>query len=101
PAASSPLGLFFTVFFGAMSIWTVLSGVLTYEVIRQGLHPHHAIACATAGLIVAIAVSVGLKQIANRIVRLNRSAPEISRGDLSKALPSEKPSFLGVDEVDE
>ena len=77
-ASSRRLGLFFKVFFGDMSIWAVLSGVLTYEVIRQGLHPQHAIAGATAGLIVAIAVSVGLKQIANRIVRLNRSALEIS-----------------------
>src|SRR2546421_1319727 len=100
-ASSRRVGLFFKVFFGDMSIWAVLSGVLTYEVIRQGLHPQHAIAGATAGLIVAIAVSVGLKQIANRIVRLNRSALEISRGDLSKALPSEKPSFLGADEVDD
>ena len=98
---SRRLGLFFKVFFGDMSIWAVLSGVLAYEVIRRGLHPQHAIAGAIAGLIVAIAVSVGLKQIANRIVRLNRSALEISRGDLSKALPSEKPSFLGADEVDE
>jgi methyl-accepting chemotaxis protein len=95
------LGLFFKVFFGDMSIWAVLSGVLAYEVVRRGLDAQHAIAGAVSGLMVAIAVSVGLKQIANRIVRLNRSALEISRGDLSKALPSEKPSFLGADEVDE
>src|SRR5437764_518398 len=43
-ASSRRLGLFFKVFFGDMSIWAVLSGVLTYEVIRQGLHPQHAIA---------------------------------------------------------
>src|SRR5581483_11862613 len=102
-AARAPrrLGLFFKVFFGDMSIWAVLSGVLAYEVVRRGLDAQHAIAGAVSGLMVAIAVSVGLKQIANRIVRLNRSALEISRGDLSKALPSEKPSFLGADEVDE
>jgi len=79
----------------------VLSGVLVYEVIRRGLDPQRAIVGVLAGLLVAIAVSVGLKQIANRVVRLNRSALEISRGDLSKALPSERPSYLGADEVDE
>src|SRR6185369_10012588 len=99
--AGRRLGLFFKVFLGDMTIWAVLSGVLAYEVVRRGLDPQRAIAGVTAGLIVAIAVSVGLKQIANRIVRLNRSALEISRGDLSKALPSEKPSVLGADEVDE
>src|SRR5918912_1029216 len=71
---SRRLSLFYKVFFGDMSIWAVLSGVLTYEVIRRGLHPQHAIAGATAGLLVAIAVSVGLKHIANRLVSLNRSA---------------------------
>src|SRR5437016_9165505 len=84
-----------------MSIWAVLSGVLVYEVIRRGLDPQRAIVGVLAGLLVAVAVSVGLKQIANRVVRLNRSALEISRGDLSKALPSERPSYLGADEVDE
>src|SRR5262249_34944865 len=95
------LGLFFKVFLGDMSIWAVLSGVLAFEVVRRGLDAQHAVVGAVAGLLVAIAVSVGLKQIANRVVRLNRSALEISRGDLSKALPSERPSFLGADEVDE
>ncbi len=95
------LGLFFKVFLGDMSIWAVLSGVLVYEVIRRGMNPQHAVVGAVAGLLIALAVSVGLKQIANRVVRLNRSALEISRGDLSKALPSERPSFLGADEVDE
>src|SRR5512138_2987281 len=99
--AGRRVGLFIKVFLGDMTIWAVLSGVLTYEVVRRNLDPEHAAGGAAAGLIVAIAVSLGLKQIANRIVRLNRSALEISRGDLSKALPSEKPSFLGADEVDE
>ncbi len=98
---SRRVGLFFKVSLGDMSIWAVLSGVLAYEVIRRGLDAQHAIIGAAAGLIMAIAVSVGLKQIANRVVRLNRSALEISRGDLSKALPSEQPSFFGADEVDE
>ena len=84
-----------------MSIWAVLSGVLAYEVVRRGMDPQHAVVGAVSGLIVAIAVSVGLKQIANRVVRLNRSALEISRGDLSKALPSERQAFFGADEVDE
>ena len=95
------LGLFFKVFLGDMSIWAVLSAVLVFEVVRRGMSPQHAVLGAVAGLAVAIAVSVGLKQIANRVVRLNRSALEISRGDLSKALPSERPSFFGADEVDE
>jgi methyl-accepting chemotaxis protein len=95
------LGLFFKVFLGDMSIWAVLSGVLVYEVVQRGMNPQHAVVGAVAGLLIALAVSVGLKQIANRVVRLNRSALEISRGDLSKALPSERPSFLGADEVDE
>ena len=95
------VGLFFKVFFGDMTIWAVLSGVLTWEVARRGMDPQHAIAGAAAGLLVAIAVSIGLKQIANRVVRLNKSALKISRGDLSEGLPQEKPGILGADEVDE
>src|SRR5881392_2082191 len=92
------VGLFLKILLGDMTIWAVLSGVLTYEVIRRGLDPQHALAGAAAGLLVAIAVSIGLKQVANRVVRLNRSALEISRGDLSKALPTERAGVLGADE---
>src|SRR5438132_11278314 len=92
------VGLFLKILLGDMTIWAVLSGVLTYEVIRRGLDPQHALAGASAGLFVAIAVSIGLKQVANRVVRLNRSALEISRGDLSKPLRSEA-SMFGADEV--
>src|SRR4051812_7856326 len=95
------LGLFFKVFLGDMSIWAVLSGVLAYEVVRRGLDAQHAIAGALAGGIVAAVVAIALKQVSNRVQRLNRSALEISRGDLSKGLPSEEPSILGADEVDE
>jgi methyl-accepting chemotaxis protein len=98
---SRRVGLFLKILLGDMTIWAVLSGVLTYEVMRRGLDPEHAIAGAAAGLVIAIAVSIGLKQVANRIVRLNRSALEISRGDLSKALATERASVLGADEVDE
>jgi methyl-accepting chemotaxis protein len=105
PAVRTPMsrrvGLFLKILLGDMTIWAVLSGVLTYEVINRGLDPEHALAGAAAGLVIAIAVSIGLKQVANRIVRLNRSALEISRGDLSKALPTERASMLGADEVDE
>jgi len=95
------VGLFLKILLGDMTIWAVLSGVLTYEVIRRGLDPQHALAGAAAGLLVAIAVSIGLKQVANRVVRLNRSALEISRGDLSKPLGTERADRLGRDEVDE
>ena len=95
------VGLFFKILLGDMTIWAVLSGVLTWEVIRRNMDPQHALVGAAAGLFIAIAVSIGLKQVANRIVRLNRSALEISRGDLSKALPTERASMLGADEVDE
>ena len=95
------VGLFFKILLGDMTIWAVLSGVLTHEVYRSRLDPQHAIAGAAAGLFVAIAVSIGLKQVANRVVRLNRSALEISRGDLSKKLSTERDGMLGADEVDE
>ncbi len=103
PARSSMrrAGLFFKIFLGDMTIWAVLSGVLTYEVVRRGMEPQHAIGGAAAGLVVAIAVSIGLKRVANRVVRLNRSALEISRGDLSKKLVTEPAGLLGTDEVDE
>jgi len=97
---SRRVGLFLKILLGDMTIWAVLSGVLTYEVARRGLDPQHAIAGAASGFLVAIAVSIGLKQVANRVVRLNRSALEISRGDLSKPLHT-APSALGADEVDE
>jgi methyl-accepting chemotaxis protein len=100
-SAGRRVGLFFKILLGDMTIWAVLSGVLTFEVFRRALDPQHALAGAGAGLFIAIAVSIGLKQVANRIVRLNRSALEISRGDLSKALPTERASMLGADEVDE
>jgi methyl-accepting chemotaxis protein len=46
-------------------------------------------------------VAFGLKQVANRVVQLNRSAEQISRGDLSKALRPRRGTGLGADEVDE
>ena len=95
------VGLFLKILFGDMTIWAVLSGVLTYEVARRGLDPQHALVGAAAGFVVAIAVSIGLKQVANRVVRLNRSALEISRGDLSKPLDISRSSVFGADEVDE
>jgi methyl-accepting chemotaxis protein len=95
------VGLFLKILLGDMTIWAVLSGVLTYEVVRRGLDPQHALAGAASGFIVAIAVSIGLKQVANRVVRLNRSAVEISRGDLSKRLVTDRSSVFGADEVDE
>src|SRR5437763_5370062 len=95
------LGLFLKILLGDMTIWAVLSGVLAYEVAGRGLVPQHALVGAVAGLLVAIVVSIGLKQVANRVHRLNRSALEISRGDLSKPLPAEKAGPLGADEVDD
>ena len=95
------VGLFLKILLGDMTIWAVLYGVLTYEVVRRGMEPQYAIAGTTVGLLVAIAVSIGLKQVANRVVRLNRSALEISRGDLSKPLPTDRATVLGADEVDE
>ena len=100
-AAARRVGLFFKIFFGDMTIWAVLSGVLTYEVVNRGLDPKHALTGAAAGLVVAVVVSYLLKQVANRVVALNRSALEISRGDLSKKLPVERKGVLGADEVDE
>jgi len=95
------VGLFRKILIGDLTLWLVLTGVLTYEVVRNHLPPEHALIGAVLGLIVALAVSVGLKQVANRVSRLNRSALEISRGDLSKPLATERASFLGRDEVDE
>src|SRR5437763_8215338 len=100
-AASRRVGLFLKILLGDMTIWAVLSGVLTYEVVRRGLDPQHAIAGAASGFLVAIAVSIGLKQVANRVVKLNRSALEISRGDLSKPLDTNRSGIFGADEVDE
>src|SRR5256885_98265 len=95
------VGLFRKILLGDLTLWLVLTGVLTYEVIRNRLPPEHALIGAVVGLFVAVGVSIGLKQVANRVSRLNRSALEISRGDLSKPLATERTSFLGRDEVDE
>src|SRR4051812_50216153 len=59
------LGLFFKVFLGDMTIWAVLSGVLAYEVVRRGVVPEHAAGGAGFRPIVALALSMGLQQIAN------------------------------------
>jgi methyl-accepting chemotaxis protein len=101
PRGLRRVGLFQKILLGDLTLWCVLSGVLTYEVFRQHLAPEHALFGALVGLAVALAVAVGLKQIANRVVRLNRSALEISRGDLSKPLATERTDWLGRDEVDE
>ena len=95
------VGLFRKILLGDLTLWLVLTGVLTYEVIRNRMPPEHALFGAVLGLFVAVGVSIGLKQVANRVSRLNRSALEISRGDLSKPLATERTSFLGRDEVDE
>ncbi|HKB75220.1 MAG TPA: methyl-accepting chemotaxis protein [Myxococcales bacterium] len=101
PRGPRRVGLFQKILLGDLTLWCVLSGVLTYEVFRQHLAPEHALFGALVGLGVALAVAVGLKQVANRVVQLNRSALEISRGDLSKPLTTERTDWLGRDEVDE
>src|SRR3954466_4912896 len=95
------VGLFRKILLGDLTLWLVLTGVLTFEVVRNKMPPEHALFGAVVGLFVALGVSLGLKQVANRVSRLNRSALEISRGDLSKPLATERVSFLGRDEVDE
>jgi methyl-accepting chemotaxis protein len=101
PGSGRRLGLFPKILLGDLTLWFVLSGVLVLEVVRSGLDPAHAVLGAATGLLVAVVVSVGLKQVANRVVRLNRGALEISRGDLSKPLGTDRQSALGRDEVDE
>ena len=100
-AAERRVGLFQKILLGDLTLWFVLSGVLVYEVFREHLLPEHALVAASVGLAVALAVAMGLKQVANRIVQLNRGASEISRGDLSKPLSLERIDWLGRDEVDE
>ena len=101
PRVPRRVGLFQKILVGDLTLWCVLSGVLTYEVLRQQLPPEHALFGALIGLGIALAVAVGLKQVANRVVQLNRSALEISRGDLSKPLATERTDWMGRDEVDE
>src|SRR5205085_2820537 len=100
-AAGRRIGLFFKILVGDLTLWAVFSGVLTYEVFRNNFPEKRAMLGATVGLFVAIVVSLLLKQVANRVVRLSRAALEISRGDLSKPLPSANEGALGSDEVDE
>ena len=101
PRGPRRVGLFQKILLGDLTLWCVLSGVLSYEAMRQHLAPEHALFGALVGLGVALAVAVGLKQVANRAMQLNRSALEISRGDLSKPLATERTDWLGRDEVDE
>src|SRR5216683_2364493 len=101
PRGLRRVGLFQKILLGDLTLWCVLSGVLSYEALRQHLAPEHALFGALVGLAVALAVAVGLKQVANRAMQLNRSALEISRGDLSKPLATERTDWLGRDEVDE
>src|SRR5438477_2665006 len=101
PRGPRRVGLFQKILLGDLTLWCVLSGVLSYEALRQHLAPEHALFGALVGLGVALAVAVGLKQVANRVVQLNRSALEISRGDLSKPLATERTDWMGRDEVDE
>jgi methyl-accepting chemotaxis protein len=100
PRGPRRVGLFQKILLGDLTLWFVLSGVLTYEVFRERLAPEHALFGTLVGLGVALAVAMGLKQVANRVVQLNRGALEISRGDLSKPL-ADRTDWLGRDEVDE
>jgi methyl-accepting chemotaxis protein len=95
------IGLFRKILAGDLLLWSVLSGVLAYEVVRNRMESAHALGGAVFGLALAITIALILKQVANRIERLNRSAEEISRGDLSKPLSTERRATLGLDEVDE
>ena len=95
------VGLFLKIFVGNLTPWFVLSGVITYEVVRSNFSESRALVGSFIGLVVALAVSMFLKQVANRVVRLSRAALEISRGDLSKPLTTERESAVGRDEVDE
>src|SRR5713226_5094025 len=97
PRGLRRVGLFQKILLGDLTLWCVLC----YEALRQHLAPEHALFGALVGLAVALAVAVGLKQVANRAMQLNRSALEISRGDLSKPLATERTDWLGRDEVDE
>src|SRR3989442_15098549 len=101
PRGPRRVGLFQKILLGDLTLWCVLSGLLTYEIFRQHLAPEHALFGALVGLGVALAVAVGLKQVANRVVQLNRGALEISRGDLSKPLATDRTDWLGRAQVDE
>ena len=95
------VGLFRKILAGDLVLWGVLSGVLVYEVWRQRMEADHAMGGSLVGLALAVTIALVLKQVANRIERLNRSAEEISRGDLSKPLSTTRRATLGLDEVDE
>jgi methyl-accepting chemotaxis protein len=95
------VGLFLKILLGDLTLWCVLSGVLVYEVWLYRMDAGHAGGGALMGLATAVVVALALKQVANRVVRLNRSAEEISRGDLSKPMTTERSSLIGRDEVDE
>ena len=95
------VGLFLKILFGDLTIWCALAGVLAFEWFKQRMDPAQAAIGMSGGFVIALIVALALKQVANRVVRLNRSAEEISRGDLSKQLSTERDSMLGLDEVDE
>ena len=72
------VGLFLKILLGDMTIWAVLSGVLTYEVYKNNFPEQRAVIGSAIGLLVALGVSFLLKQVANRVVRLSQrplSAP--------------------------
>src|SRR3989442_15197077 len=100
-AAGRRGGIFFKILLGDFGLWAVFSGVLTYEVMRNNFPEKRALFGAAVGLTVALVVSLLLKQVANRVVRLSRAALEISRGDLSKPLVLGREESFGPDEVDE
>ncbi len=95
------VGLFFKILLGDLTLWAVFAGVLGYEVFRNNFPEQRALAGSLIGLAVALGISFFLKQVANRISRLSRAAQEISRGDLSKSLQTDRSDTLGRDEVDE
>jgi methyl-accepting chemotaxis protein len=93
--------LFLKILLGDITLWAVLTGVLVTELILRRLPPEHAAMGALLGLVTALTVAFVLKQVANRVVKLGRSAEQVSRGDLSQPLAARRRTTLGLDEVDD
>lgn len=74
---------------------------LGYDLLRVRLGDLHVPFGVLTSAIVAAAITVALHRMVSRVVFLNRSALEISRGDLSRPVRFPRTLRLGYDEIDE
>lgn len=101
-AHASRVTLFQKVLLGDIALVAVFCVLfLAYEPASTALGDSHVFVSILIALGVALGVALALNRVVDRVRLLNRSALEISRGDLSKPVRFPRAVRIGFDEIDE